>query len=89
MSKQKEALLREIQELQFTTVELQLFLDTHPDDQRALADYVEYSKKLQELIAQYSKMYGPLIGYGVTSEELDKGYRWIDSWPWEGLGGKR
>lgn len=35
MSKQKEALLREIQELQFTTVELQLFLDTHPDDQRA------------------------------------------------------
>jgi hypothetical protein len=54
-----------------------------------LADYVEYSKKLQELIAQYSKMYGPLIGYGVTSEELDKGYRWIDSWPWEDLGGKR
>ncbi|MDD2431375.1 MAG: spore coat protein CotJB [Firmicutes bacterium] len=89
MSRNREALLREIQEIQFTTVELQLFLDTHPENRSALADYVEYSNKLHDLILQYSKLYGPLIGFGITSEELDKGYRWINSWPWEDLGGNR
>ena len=54
------ALLNQISEYQFVCVELNLYLDTHPTDEAARADYLCYGKMLQQLIAQYEEQYGPL-----------------------------
>ncbi len=81
----RERMLREIQELEFTAIDLQLFLDTHPDNKRALADYIAISAELREAKERYERAYGPLIGYGFGMEDLEHGYRWINYWPWEDL----
>ena len=84
----RERMLRTIQELEFTAIDLQLFLDTHPENRRALADFINISRQLQEAKGQYERAYGPLIGFGYGLEELECGYRWLDYWPWEDLGGR-
>ncbi|MBQ3850341.1 MAG: spore coat protein CotJB [Clostridia bacterium] len=70
-----------ISEVQFVCVELNLYLDTHPDDQDARNDYYSYSTLLAELIAQYEAEYGPLQGFGHSPTNTGC---WVCSeWPWE------
>ena len=40
-------LLTRISEIQFVCVELNLYIDTHPDDADALSDYYHYSTMLK------------------------------------------
>ncbi|HHV79554.1 MAG TPA: spore coat protein CotJB [Firmicutes bacterium] len=76
------SLLRRIMELQFTATDLNLFLDTHPDDQRALADYNATVQELRTAVSMYEMRYGPLINYGFS--ESSGTWRWVDEpWPWE------
>lgn len=78
----REMLMRRIQETQFMTLELNLYLDTHPHDQRALMDFNCYAQQLEILKKQYEHMYGPLLGFGFSQSE--QGWRWIeDPWPWD------
>ncbi len=49
MDQDRLALLKKIGEARFTCVELNLYLDTHPDDAAARADFNSYSDKLQAL----------------------------------------
>ena len=80
---EKERIRREmmmkIRELDFAIIELALYLDTHPDDQKALCLHREYSKQVKPLKDQYQKVYGPLtINYPCNK------WRWIEEpWPWE------
>ena len=60
----REQMLMKIKELNFAIIELGLYLDTNPDDQRALCMHREYCKKLKELKDKYQKVYGPLSGDG-------------------------
>jgi len=79
--RQKEMLLR-IMELEFTAVDLNLFLDTHPDDERALADFRSTTQHLMNAKMEYESTYGPLLnyGFGMTGRK----WQWIDEpWPWE------
>ena len=39
MQRDQLELLKELQALEFTALDFGLYLDTHPGDQRALADY--------------------------------------------------
>ena len=81
MAYTQQSLLCSISEAQFICVELQLYLDTHPDDQKALTDYAWFSKKLKNLIAQYESQYGPLLNFGLSDTA---GSSWVNSkWPWE------
>lgn len=76
------ALLRRIQEIEFVAIDLNLYLDTHPDDQRALCDYNHASQQLQALMREYERCYGPLMpfGHGVSQPP----WAWIeDPWPWD------
>ena len=76
--------LVELMALDFAVKELNLYLDTHPQDQEALSLYASYIKLAQEGHEKYISQYGPL-----TSENLvlSEGYTWLnDPWPWE-LGG--
>ena len=73
-------MLRQIKCLKFAVVELALYLDTHPDDEKALCLHNKYCKELKELSDKYQKVYGPL-----TIEYPCNKWRWLEEpWPWEG-----
>ena len=64
---------------EFAITELALYLDTHPDDQKALCLHRKYCKQVKELKDKYQKVYGPLtINYPCNK------WRWLEEpWPWE------
>jgi len=75
-------MLRSIMQVQFQTVELNLFLDTHPADVAALAAYQMYSEQLNCLVREYEAAFGPLLHFGLGM--APNGWQWIcDPWPWE------
>ena len=63
----------------FALTDISLYLDTHPEDEKALCLHRNYCKKLKELTDAYQKMYSPLtIGYPCNK------WRWLEEpWPWE------
>lgn len=76
------AMLREIQELEFVAIELNLFLDTHPQDQAALRDFWAVRDRLLEARRRYEEIYGPLTVTGFTPPHHQ--WLWIQGpWPWE------
>ncbi len=81
MTKDRNALMHDIQVYGFALVEANLFLDTHPGDQEALACYNKYNRLLEEAYAAYETNYGPLTIHGGTDSEC---WSWIKGpWPWE------
>ena len=73
-------MLERIKCLNFAIIELGLYLDTHPDDEKALCLHRKYSKEYRELTDKYQKIYGPL-----TIQFPCNKWRWLESpWPWEG-----
>lgn len=76
-------MLLKIQQLSFVATELNLFLDTHPNDQQALGMFNQVHKDLLQAVCNYEKIYGPLLNYGY-SPAMQNCWKWIDSpWPWE------
>ena len=81
MSVKQLSLLRQIMELQFTAIELNLFLDTHPVDQEALRDIAQVNQRLLQLTADYEAAYGPLFPFTTQPGNV---WRWAEEpWPWE------
>ena len=79
-NKTREEMLKEIKCLRFSVIELALYLDTHPDDEKALCLHNKYSKELKTICDKYQKVYGPL-----TIEYPCNKWRWLEEpWPWEG-----
>jgi len=82
MCHEQLALLKEIQALEFTCVDLNLFLDTHPGDERALTDYNTSVGQLACAKTVYTQRYGALTHFGW--EAVSYPWSWIDEpWPWE------
>ncbi|HPF53930.1 MAG TPA: spore coat protein CotJB [Eubacteriales bacterium] len=85
----EQELLTRIREARFACIELQLYLDTHPDDAAAKADYISYAEKLLALIDTYEATYGPLLNFGQSA--TDAGCWVYGGWPWVntdmGMGG--
>ena len=78
----KNDLLDSIRVYQFCAVELNLYLDNFPEDKNACEDYCKVSAKLDSLIAEYEKNYGPLRNFGGSFFEDPK--KWVNQcWPWE------
>ncbi len=76
------AMLKMIQELEFVAIDLNLFLDTHPQDQAALRDFYKVRNQLLEAIRRYEEIYGPLTVTGCTPPHHQ--WLWIQGpWPWE------
>ena len=73
--------LVELMALDFAIKELNLYLDTHANDQEVLQLYWSYLKLAKEGQEKYRKMYGPLLSTDLTPED---GYAWLkDPWPWD------
>ncbi|MBE3584646.1 MULTISPECIES: spore coat protein CotJB [Desulfofundulus] len=82
MDSRQLQLLHEIMALEFTAIELNLYLDTHPEEQEPLNDYNQVTERLNQLKAHYEHLYGPLVSYGFSPSEYP--WRWIEEpWPWE------
>lgn len=75
----REEMLQKIRCLKFAIVELAEYLDTHEDDEKALRLHREYATRLNELMEQYKKAFGPLT----IACPCNK-WRWLEGpWPWE------
>ena len=75
----REEMIMRIRALDFAIVELGLYLDTHPEDQRALCLHREYARQVKDLKDKYQKMYGPLTIFYPCNK-----WRWLEEpWPWE------
>lgn len=75
-----EKMLSEIRCLKFAITDLGEYLNTHPDDQKALCLHREYSQQLRDLSDKYQRIYGPLSIYFPCNS-----WRWLEEpWPWEG-----
>lgn len=74
-------LMTKIKKYDFALRELNLYLDTHPDCRRALALFGKYRDLRDAAVAEYVKMYGPIV----PEQNLDEQHwSWIDEpWPWE------
>ncbi len=78
----REDLIRRLQELEFALVDLNLFLDTHPENQRALMDYNMLTNELKRVKQVYEMKYGPLANFGSAPSQYP--WQWIEGpWPWE------
>lgn len=75
----RREMMQQIRAYEFSINELALYLDTHPEDQKALCLHRKYCKELKELKDKYQRVYGPLtINYPCNK------WRWLEEpWPWE------
>ena len=77
----KEKLLADIRALSFALVEVNLFLDSHPEDSEALAYFRRVRDELRALTAAYENAHGPLTVMGATAKGS---WDWVAApWPWE------
>ncbi len=77
---EREILLKKISTYQFAAFDLQLFLDTHPNDRKTIEKMNEYKKQLRPLVKEYEEKFGPLT----KSETERNSWKWIKApWPWE------
>lgn len=73
--------MSELQALAFAIQELALYLDTHRNDQDALALYREYQKMYNKCMQRWNEKRAPM-NHRMESEHPS--YSWLDDpWPWE------
>jgi spore coat protein JB len=74
--------LHELQAVDFVLVELQLYLDTHPNDINALRQFNHYAQVRKGLMKEFEAAYGPLQQFGNSFSGYP--WQWNDSpWPWQ------
>lgn len=72
----RREMMQEIRCLEFAINELALYLDTHPEDEKALCLHRKYCKEAKELKDKYQKVFGPLtINFPCNK------WRWLEE-PW-------
>lgn len=75
----REILLKKISTYGFAMLDLQIFLDTHPNDEKTLSKIRKFRDILQPLREEYERNYGPL-----TKSEDTNNWTWVNApWPWE------
>lgn len=81
MVEAQEKMLKEIMALEFMGIDLNLYLNTHPYDGRALMVFINTAQRSKIIRDSYERMYGPITASASNSYP----WPWINSpWPWEG-----
>lgn len=77
----RERALKQLSAYDFAQLELNLFLDTHPCNQKALNEFHRINQKAKELRRCYEEEFGALTTSEVSCQDE---WAWINSpWPWE------
>lgn len=80
-SSERSLLMRKLQSNYFSAYDMQLYLDTHPNDQKAFSMFKSLVEKTKQLIDEYEEKYGPLTAW---SSIKSKTYTWLEEpWSWE------
>lgn len=78
----RDQLLRNIGVVDFTVIELGLFLDTHPGDRRAMEYFNHYAQIKRQLSREFSRKYYPLT---MAEANCENNWSWGEApLPWEG-----
>ena len=82
LSTTNEGALYRVKEYGFALTDLNLYLDTHPEDRNMINTYNQYLQLKNKAVEEYERRYGPL---SLNSETLNT-YPWAwltPPWPWE------
>ena len=80
MDRDQMNMIVELMEVSFVLIETALYLNTHPNDERALRLHNNASAQYAQLEEMYQARYGPLKNTGMSR------YPWAyidEPWPWE------
>jgi spore coat protein JB len=76
----RDEMLRQLSALDFYSIDLHLYLNTHPDDKDALNKYNTVVTEAAALRRDFESTYGPL-SMGQPSKYP---WQWIENpWPWQ------
>ena len=77
----RQQALLEVQMYYFVAHEINLYLDTHPHDEKMIQLYEQYIQKAKQSQNAFEKKYGPLE---VQNTQNKIPFEWIQGpWPWE------
>lgn len=77
---ERDMLLKKIGTCKFAVTDIDLFLNTHPNDADTLKKREEYVKMLRPLVREYEEKYGPLT----KRDGGANNWAWVkDPWPWD------
>lgn len=77
---ERERLMKRISSYDFAVIELQIYLDTHPNDAPLAAKLKEYLAKSDALRKEYEEKFGPIQ----AKRENSNRWAWISNpWPWD------
>ncbi len=80
MNEARDRMLKELMALDFMAIELNLYLDTHPYDQRAVMVFTDTARRAKMTRENFERMYGPLMASASNSFP----WPWIENpWPWD------
>lgn len=80
--------MNRINEVSFAIHDMQLYLDTHPNDERALEDMRILLEKRRQYLEIHAHYYGPLT-MDSTADGCNDSWAWIlQPWPWEIMKGR-
>lgn len=80
INNEKDELMVNIGEYSFMMHDLNLYLDTHPNDNEALIKFSEYRNMVNDLITKYERKYGPITIKGDNNNTTP--FNWTNNWPW-------
>lgn len=82
INSERQSDLYKLQEMAFAAHDINLYLDTHPNDANAIKLYNEYNKQEKMLNDQYERKYGP-VDLSDTEGLSMTPWAWIENpWPW-------
>lgn len=75
-------MLHDLMAVDFVLLELNLYLDTHPNDRQAIQQFNDMAARRKQLSEQYERHFGPLMNFGHSTSKAP--WEWKDGpWPWQ------
>ena len=75
-------MLEQLQAVDFVLVELNLYLNTHPNDLKSIEQYNRLAQERAVLAKQFQELYGPLTNFGHAYTRYP--FEWSQPpWPWQ------
>ena len=80
----QKLLSEQLYALGVAAVDLNLYLDMHPGDERAAKHYAQLYEQIQSAKREYEQKYGALINF--ANSLCESRMCWVDRWPWQSGG---